>query len=243
MKSSRKKKRMNQEVSFYLKDFCCNFFVPILTFIVWASMITWSQLIWEKSLVTCNYDIIVCLKWLKDKFFDVIGYILLYTLLHSLVLITAILSSFPWLKYSGIALASVSFFYRIWTSNGFSTVDHSKANVQICLFFFLCMMLMFVWFYWLFRLMGKNRKYGTIYLAFWFTLWGGIYYSRFARSCDHLQDALSPDVKYSENGGECKWVKGSVCWHYTIEGLFKIFYWGRTTCEVFEDDFQIHRET
>ena len=48
------------------------------------------------------------------------------------------------------------------------------------------MMVMFAWFYLLFRLLAKKRKYGYGYLAFWFTLWASIYYARFARSCDHL---------------------------------------------------------
>jgi hypothetical protein len=148
-----------------------------------------------------------------------------------------------YLRYIGIALSTVSYGYRWWTSNGFSTVDHSKANVQICTFFFFCMLMIFAWFYYLFKFFRISKLKGSAYLGGWFAFWFSIYYWRFARSCDHLNDSLVPEVKYSNAGGECHWERGSICWHYTIDGIFKPLYWGRTKCESFIDDYTMHKET
>jgi hypothetical protein len=80
-----------------------------------------------------------------------------------------------------------------------------------------------------------------IYLVTWVFIWYYIYWVRVARSCEHLYDSIHPDVKYSEAGGECRWVKGQVCWDYTIEGGFKPLFWGKDKCEDVVDDFTQHK--
>jgi hypothetical protein len=178
----------------------------------------------------------VCLKWLKEKFLEVIGNVFIYTILHYLVFLTGLIHKNKIMKYIGTGMSSLSFIYRIWTSNGFSTVDHSKANVQICIFFFMVLIIITMWFFIMFKCFVRSTKSGSIFLGSWLLFWGVIYYARFARSCDHLQDSLVPEVKYSEEGGECHWIKGRICWHYTIDGIFTPLYWGRTKCDSFEDN-------
>jgi hypothetical protein len=55
---------------------------------------------------------------------------------------------------------------------------------------------------------------------------------------------LHPDIKYSEEGEECKWNKGSVCWDYPASGLLKPIFWNKYKCdlEFYKDDLTSHKE-
>lgn len=74
------------------------------------------------------------------------------------------------------------------------------------------------------------------WLGFWILFWTVVYVAKISRSCEEIDRGLVSLKAYSNEGGECKWVRGKVCWHYTIEGIFKPFYWNRDTCDKFEDD-------
>jgi hypothetical protein len=44
---------------------------------------------------------------------------------------------------------------------------------------------------------------------------------------------------YNETGEECKTQKGSICWNYVFDGIFKPIYWGHSTCDKVEDNLDL----
>lgn len=153
-----------------------------------------------------------------------------YCCIHFFIFLTALWVKLKPLKCLGLLMAISSFAYRWVTSHGFSTFDHSKANVQTCSVIFFGMATITVWIYLAYKSYRKSARFFWGYLTFWITFWFLVYYSRIARSCNHLQDSIHPNVKYSEEGGECKWVKSKICWDYVIEGAFKPLFWGHMKC-------------
>jgi hypothetical protein len=81
-----------------------------------------------------------------------------------------------------------------------------------------------------------KRKGFMVWIGSWVTFWFLVYWTRIATSCSEINRGLMSNQAYSEEGGECKWERGNVCWHYTIEGIFRPFYWGREQCTDFTDD-------
>ena len=87
------------------------------------------------------------------------------------------------------------------------------------------------------------RKWKFIsWCSFWVAFWYGLYWWKIQRSCDEIDRGLVSMHAYSNDGGECKWVRGKVCWHYTIEGIFTPFYWNRDRCAYLEDDLTDYKE-
>lgn len=78
--------------------------------------------------------------------------------------------------------------------------------------------------------------------CFWVFFWYAIYWWKIQRSCDEIDRGLVSLNAYSNEGGECKWVRGKVCWHYTIEGVFQPFYWNRDRCAYLEDDLSDYKD-
>lgn len=174
--------------------------------------------------------------------FVLIKMVFYYCCIHFFIFLSALMVKQKPLKYLGMLMAISSFGFRWMTSHGFSALDHSKANVQVCGIIFLFMSSFSIWIYLAYKSYKKSAGCLVGYFTFWVLFWISLYYARVARSCDHLQDSLHPDVKYSEEGGECKWVKGKVCWDYTIEGAFKPLFWGHTECSQQEDNLTMHRK-
>ena len=220
----------------------CKIGVPLIILIFWIALLTLAQILWKDSLLTCDKDFIACLKWLKSKMFLLINKVFYYCLIHFVIFLTALLVREKWLKYVGIFLAIASFAYRWNTSHGFSALDHSKANVQICGIIFTVMLSITLWMYSAYKSFKVGKGCLGIYLVVWITIWSMIYHYRIGKSCEHLQDSIHPDVRYSEEGGECKWVKGDICWDFTIEGGFKPLFWGKDRCELIEDNLAMHRK-
>lgn len=173
---------------------------------------------------------------------SLVNLIFWYCLIHFIIFISAFWAKPKPLKYVGIALAVSSFGYRWLTSHGFSDFDHSKANVQLCGMIFTVMLVVTIWTFSAWKSWKVSKGCLGIYLAVWFTIWFSIYWTKIARSCVHLQDSIHPDVKYSEEGGECKWVKAKVCWDYTFEGAMSPLFWGQDKCSNIEDNLTMHRK-
>jgi hypothetical protein len=89
---------------------------------------------------------------------------------------------------------------------------------------------------------AKDKKWFLVWSTFWVLFWGGVYWVKIATSCREINRGLMSMNGYSDEGGECKWVRSNVCWHYTIEGIFRPFYWGREKCTDFTDDLSLHEE-
>jgi hypothetical protein len=85
-----------------------------------------------------------------------------------------------------MAMAVSSFGYRWMTSHGFSALDHSKANVQVCGMIFVVMSSLTIWFYLAYKSFKKSKGCLVGYLTFWVMFWFSVYWARIARSCDHL---------------------------------------------------------
>jgi len=174
--------------------------------------------------------------------FVMVRKILYYCFIHYIVFISALFMKKKTIKYLGLFMSLSSFVYRCMTSHGFSAKDHSKANIQLCGIFLTFLIIITVWVYCAALSFKKSRKCFGIYMVVWCVLWSSFYWARVARSCEHLHDSLHPDDKYSDSVGECKWVESKICWNYTVEGMFKPFYWGRKKCENVVDDLTVHKK-
>lgn len=222
--------------------FFFNFLLPCLLVAFWGFLIGVSQIIWEKTLLACDYDVIVCIKWLKKKFMTVIYEILAYALIHFYVFVHGIYHSKPYIRATGMSLALISFGYRYVTSHGFSAIDHSKANVQLAGFMMAFLFFIYFCFWVTVKMFKSSRKKGALWIFFWGSFWLILFYKRILKSCDHLQDSLDDDYRYSNSEGDCKWVKGDICWHYTIDGIFQPLFWGRDDCRKIETNLTMHHE-
>ena len=229
------------EMDLNTRNICCHCVLPGLLVATWSVLILYSQFMWEKSLVTCNYDIIVCIKWLKKKFFVVVYYILIYATIHFFIFVNAMFLKTPYVRWTGYAMSGGSFLYRYVSSSGFSTVDHSKANVQICTIIFIIFGLIFGYLYITAQMFKKRALFGFSWTFGSYAFLGLIYYLRLYRSCDHLQDSLVDSIKYSDAGKECKWSRGDICWHYAIDGIFQPLYIGRSRCETMHTELFSHK--
>lgn len=89
---------------------------------------------------------------------------------------------------------------------------------------------------------SKDKKWFLVWLSAWVAFYGSIYYVRIVSSCKEINRGLMSNNGYSNEGGECKWARGKICWHYTIEGIFRPFYWGREKCTDFKDDISLHKD-
>lgn len=216
---------------------------PCILFTFWLIIFGLSQIAWQKSLLGCQFDIVVCIKWLRGKFVKIILYVVAYTLVHFYIFVHALFHRKKFLKISGLLMSTISFSYRWLTSDGFDAEDHSKANFTLCLvtLIFICMFF-FWWFVAIKAIKSKNKKFKFGYFIFWIFFWFMVYDLRVRRSCRHLQDSLDPRVKYSNKGDECRWERGKICWHFTIDGIFQPLFWGRDDCSKISTDLDEHRK-
>lgn len=237
-----KVEQLAKAMKVYISHYIDTIIGPCVIVTVWGTLIGIAQFIWESTLMACDYDIIVCIKWLKSKFITVIWEIFAYSLIHYYIFLHALLVNKPYLRATGITLALGSFGYRYITSHGFSAIDHSKANVQLAGFMIFVLVLISLSFYFTLKCCQKSRKSGVIWTLSWTFFWFFAYYIRVKRSCVHLQDSLDERIKYSDDEGDCKWVKGEVCWHYTIDGIFRPFFWGRESCGNMHTNLSIYHQ-
>lgn len=101
------------------------YIIPGIHISVYVVAIFIGNILFENSLTACNYDVIVCIKWLKSQFVSIIVQIFVYTLIHIGVFLFSLFNSVCYVKYTGIAIASTSYGYRMYTSKGFGNADHS----------------------------------------------------------------------------------------------------------------------
>ena len=216
-----------------------------LTVILWVIFIGLAQVCWQYSMISCQYDIIRCIKWLRDKFAAVMLWVGIYTILHYFVLIHATFTRKKTLKWFGLIMTFSSIIYRASVSKGFNKDDFSKANFS--LFVVMTGLLTVVYFWWVITLkIFSLKKYGKSGLVLWLVGWVlfyvSIYYVRIVRSCSHLYDSIDPEIKYSEKGDVCRYLKGDICWHYAVDGIFRPLFWGRDDCNKFPTDLSVHIE-
>ena len=90
----------------------------------------------------------------------------------------------------------------------------------------------------------KIRKWFICWICSWLTFWFSVYYVRIADSCREINRGLVSNNAYSNEGGECKWERSNICWHYTVEGIYQPFFWGRDKCTdpSFIDDLSEYKE-
>lgn len=252
---------------------------PCLIVTVEVVLLFIANLLFENSLSACDYDVIVCIKWLKSKMIGIIVQIFAFSLIHFTIVVLSIYIELCYVRWTGIILSMVSYGYRFQTSKGFGNLDHSKANMMISEMVLIFMTL--VWIFWMitFKLWFLNRrrrrkgykraqrlpggprgqrpslskvekfkkfvidkKWFLVWMGAWFSFWFSVYWIRIANSCREINMGLASLNGYSDKGGECVWERGSVCWHYTIEGIFRPLFWGREKCSDFKDDLSFHEE-
>lgn len=209
----------------------CTIFIGVLWISLFISMFVYAQILWGKSLETCKDDIIICLKEMKMKFFTILQYIALFGFIHFLIFILSFFVKSQFVKYFGISLSVMGFGFRAWNSQGFSAEDHSLANIVISFSVIVVGFLLIGLISLTIKIFKKKFFYGIAWLSFFILLGQYIYWERVVNSCVHLNDSLDDRVKYSEEGGMCKWFQPKRCWAYTIDGIFKPLYFGKDTCE------------
>jgi len=225
-----------------IKKLCGDYVCPVCVLIIWAFFMIGAQYSWNMSLIGCEYDIIVCIKWLRGKFVKIILYVLLYTTCHFVIFIHALFTKNRILKYTGFTLSVGSLFYRYMVSKGFTQTDHSQANFTLAVIIMIFMTALFLWFFISFYFLFKKEKKGAyIWFGAWVFIWFMIYDLRIRRSCRHLQDSMDPEIKYTNKGNECRWIHSTICWHYTIDGIFQPLFWGRDDCKKISTDLDEHR--
>lgn len=225
-----------------VKYICDEYIGPCILFIFWVLLFGLSQLAWTRSLLGCEYDIVVCIKWLRGKFVKIILYVFAYALVHFYILVHSIYHRKLFLKVTGLLMVFSSFGYRWFTSDGFDAEDHSQANFTLCIMMLIFFSVIFFWWFFALKSWKSNNvriKYG--YFIFWLTFWLLVYDFRVRRSCRHLQDSLDYRMEYNNKGLECRWEHGKICWHYTIDGIFRPLYWGRSDCTKIPTDLEEHR--
>ena len=104
---------------------------PCMLVSIFVVLVFIANLLFENSLTACNYDVIVCIKWLKSKMIPIIVQIVAFAFIHFAVAVASLYQRVCYVRWFGLFLVFVSYGYRIMTSKGFGNVDHSKANMMI----------------------------------------------------------------------------------------------------------------
>lgn len=225
------------------KQFCKDYVAPCCLLTIWLVLFGLSQIAWEKSLLGCEYDIVVCIKWLRGKFVKIILYVVFFTTVHFYIFIHSLYLKNKIVKSIGLFMVVASFGYRYMTSQGFDAEDHSQANLSLCVMVLIALTVIFLWWFFAIKAVkSKDPKFKYGYFVFWTLFWLLIYDFRVRRSCRHLQDSLDPRVKYTNKGDFCRWEHGKICWHFTIDGIFKPLYWGRNDCRTISTDLEEHKK-
>lgn len=228
-------KEVIDEIKECCKEMMSSTFLRILFrvfFLIWISgFIIYAQVLWYKSLETCKDDIIICLKEMQMKFFTILKFIFLFGLLHFLVVVQSLMLRDKFLQYTGTIIGVGSYLFRAFTSKGISAEDHSFANIMLSFLAIFVATMILLWFIATLEFFKKRAVYGFLWIIGFTAFIYYIYWNRVLNSCVHLNDSLDDRVRYSEQGPECKWFKPKICWHYTIDGIFKPLYYGKDTCE------------
>jgi len=118
-----------------IQKFLKKYYTP-LTLIFWFILLYIAQKAWNRSAVGCTRDLIFCIKWMKAKAVGLMVEVVTYATIHYGIFLHAIMiKDRKKLKYTGMALTSFSLVHQVLVSNGFSVIDHSKANAQVVLLF------------------------------------------------------------------------------------------------------------
>lgn len=212
----------------------------IITF--WLIILGVAQVLWEKTLLSCDEDMIACVKALKSEFNRLFIELAIYSVIHFYIFLHSLFISTKYIKRTGFGLSLVSYWYRYATSHGFSHVDHSKANVQVSQLIIIILTIISLSIFITYRIFKYKKERGYIWVGAWILIWLVFFYNRIFRSCVNLQDSLDERDKYNEDGGVCRWAKGKICWHYTIHGVFRPFYWGRNDCTKMKTNLTLYEE-
>ena len=213
----------------------------------WIFLLVYSQIAWTYSLIGCEYDIILCIIWLRTKFVKIIFWVVVYASIHFGIIVNAFFIKSLKMKIFGLATTFLSLLYRYSSSKGFSPTDYSQANFTLCCAVLIFLVVIFFWWYFTIKwfLEAKHRakrKKISIWGAFWTTAWLYFLITRIFSSCSHLQDSFDRGSTYSNLDGDCKWSKGNICWHYTVDGIFRpLYWWGRGDCANFPTDLSLHK--
>lgn len=124
-------------------------------------------------------------------------------------------------------------------SQGFNWKDHSQGNFIILLIYLSLFFCVFLWYKlmrWSHRL---DKKLLYVILGFMILMASYIGEYRFIYSCSEFDQGLLPGYSLSKvDKEECNWNESKICWHYTIYGLLKPLWWGRTSCIRNISDYQ-----
>lgn len=214
-----------------------------ILYLFWIGiLISYAQLIWQKSLETCNSDLILCLKGLKIKFVTILKYILVYGFIHFYIFTHSFILKTKFLKYTGISISVLSFGIRLFGSHGISAEDHSFGNVVIASLVIITSALIFACLISTVKIFLRNFLLGILWIFGFCLLLYFIYWVKVIRSCENLNISLDPRVEYSDEGKECKWFKPKVCWHYAVDGIFRPFYIGRSSCKTVKSNLLEHKK-
>lgn len=125
---------------------------PCLKLFFLFFMIVLANFLFENSLTACNYDVIVCIKWLRSKMIFIVLQVFVFALIHFMMVIVSLFEESKYIKWTGLSLSIVSYGYRIQTSKGFGNVDHSQANMMISEVLIIFMAITWSWWYVTFKL-------------------------------------------------------------------------------------------
>ena len=237
-----------QELSIELKRFWMKNINFKFVSTIYTTLILYSQLAWLYAKTGCDYDLMVCLSWMRYQVVKILAWMALYSLIHFGVFIHAFHSKSPKIKILGFLMVFVSLGYRYTQSLGFFQMEYGQANFTLTFIFLLFLALVYFWWFLTLKFFLEARKGEKLnkirlWVGFWVLFFGYFYFSRIVFSCRNLQDSFDSRVKYSELGGECVWVKGRVCWHYAVHGMFRpVYWWGRGSCSNIGTDLSLHRK-
>jgi hypothetical protein len=168
-------------------------------------------------------------------------------------------------------MSLISYAYVYIKSKGFGNTDHSQANFMISQMMTIFMVILYLWWSVTLKLWFKKpneeenerKKKSSIsiqenniitflrtkklflgWICGWVLFWFSLYWIKIANSCSEINRGLMSLNAYSNDGGECVWERGDVCWHYTIEGIFTPLYYGRDKCTdvMFKDDISSYKK-
>ena len=212
---------------------------------IWITSVIIAEYLWFNSSLWCYQAPISSLCFMKANLgFNGSLLILFYTIIHFFLFINAALEQKGKTKTVGIIIPTLSLTWRLAYLKVIKEYNYIDGinfmALQIC---FCCLLLIFAFYSTTFYLvLRKDKTAFMVWTTFVSLILFAFYYRRVFHSCDALQTSLDPRIKYSNKGSECRWERGKVCWHFTIEGLFTPLFWGRTDCSAFRTNLTLHKE-
>ena len=219
-------------------------------FLFWLGILYLAEICWKESLVTCEKEIIICLKHLQDKFWKIMYYLAAFSCVHLFILIHALFLSNRLMRVTGVLVGGVPIIYKFWTSDGFGVEDHSQANIILALLMMNLFFSVYMWFFISIKILGKRlwRRF-LAWISFWVLLGWFLWFWRVRGSCDRWGEGLDERTGYQEvvdgaGNGVCKWTQSKVCWGYAAEGVFSFIFWQRNDCKAHYSptDLRMHKK-